>query len=135
MKVSTGNAVLSPTHSYNEHGIYQPSHLIWDVHDCLSEFHEELSLKGLGEEIGNHLRSWTVFNSHIALLDLIRNEEIVTVEMLGPFGRGFLSILLKENCTLVVLVMNTLSNRTALCLQEQFDPQNGGSDIIGSNKL
>jgi len=36
--------------------------LIWEVHDGFPEFHKELSLKWLGEEVSYHLGCGTVLN-------------------------------------------------------------------------
>ena len=63
--------------------------LIWEVHDCLPEFHKKLSLTWLSEENDYHVSGRAVLNGPVSLYDLVRDRKVATVKMLGPFGRGF----------------------------------------------
>ena len=85
MKVSTGDAVLIPTHSYNEHSTL--NYLInLEVHDCHPEFDKKLSLERLGERNGYHVNGGGILNGLGSLHNIVRDKKVATVEMLVPFG-------------------------------------------------
>ena len=49
--------------------------------DYSSESVEKISLQRLGEEIGDHNRSWTIFNLDLIVFNAVLHEKIAAVNM------------------------------------------------------
>jgi hypothetical protein len=73
-------------------------------HDTPLEFFEQRSLEGFGENISDHLGGGAVLNTNIPLLHLVGDEKIPDINGSRPLARALLSILLKQNRALIVLV-------------------------------
>jgi hypothetical protein len=74
------------------------------VHDCFPEFENQLILQRFGKEISLHVAYRTVFNRQFILGDLIFDEVVSNVDMLGTPTAGHLAMFLKQDCTLIILV-------------------------------
>ena len=105
------------------------------AHDGLLEFNKLVALQGLGHVVGNHLISRAVFNSKVALFNLVREKEITDIQSTSALTRAALSILLQKNSTLVILVQDVLVNLVPLRLHKQFRPEDVHRCIIRSHEF
>ena len=67
------------------------------------------------------------------VVDTVGDEIESTIEMFCSLSAGFATILLEENCALVVLIQNRVLMTIALRFEEIISPENDWHKIVCSN--
>ena len=93
---------------------------------------EQTALQRFGEEVSFHLLGGTVSNFYFLALDTVSDKEVADVDVFCPLATG-LSVVLKKNGALIVLIDGGWTNMVALCLDEVPSPQDSCHHIIDSN--
>ena len=105
------------------------------VHNEMAKLIEKLALQGFGEKVTNHLTSRTILNREFFVFDSIGDEIVPAVQMLGSFTAGLVSILFKENGTLVILIQDCIGGTITLGIKEIVSPKNDWHKIVSSHEF
>jgi hypothetical protein len=100
-----------------------------------TEFLELSTLEGLGEEIGHHVTSGTIFNTEFTILDPVGNKEVSDVDVTGAAAAGSASITFQQDGTLVVLENNVVACIVSLSKEEIACPDDLVHPIVDTNQF
>ena len=90
-------------------------------------------MKGFGKEVSDHLFRWTILDGEILHIDAVGNEVKSTIEVLGSLAAGLATVLLEQDCTLVVLIKDCILMIIALCFKKVVSPKDDWHEVVGSN--
>jgi len=106
-----------------------------DPHEQVSKLPEQSTLSGLGHSITNHVPSGALFVCQLLLIDTVSDKVEPDINVLHTLAaRGFV-ILLQNDCTLVVLEDNVLSDEIPLGLRELLGPADAWHAVIDTHQL
>ena len=94
-----------------------------------------LALKRFGKKIHDHIVGGTIFNMKVTLFDSVSDKKIPDIQMFSYLGTGSSSVVLKENCQLIVLLHNCRIDIISLAFQEIICPAEIRHHIISCNEF
>ena len=92
-------------------------------------------MKSLGKKIRDHIVGGTILNMKVTLFDSVGDKKIPNIKMFSSLGTGSPSVVLEENCGLIVLINDRRMDIIDLELQEIIRPTDMRHPIISCNEF
>ena len=90
-------------------------------------------MKRFGKKICDHIVGGTILNMKVSIFDSVGDKKIPNIQMFRSLGNGSPSVVLEEDCQLVVLIHNRRMDIIALAFQKIIHPTDMRHQIISCN--
>jgi hypothetical protein len=103
------------------------------IQNRLSELTELCTLQRLCEKVTNHIVSWAILNTQLAVLNPVTYKEVTNVDVSRASAAGRSAILLQKHGTLIALVYDVIMHGVPLSLHEILCPDHKQHHVVDSN--